>query len=220
MRRSGKGGQHAVRPFKKKDYDKIMRILHDRMEADHDDPIKYYVAYRNYMIFRIGVNVGLRQSDLMRLTPDSVADGTISYTAKKTGKQDSYDLNHELYKEIREYIATFKIGNNEYLFRGVSADHKHLRSGHLSKDRLEDIIKQLAKQINIRYPVNTHSLRKSYAMWLYEKTESIPIVQQALQHSSPNVTMHYLGISSEELFRVRKKINFEPDLGEKKKQQK
>lgn len=217
-----KAGQHTVRPFLKKDFETIMQILDDRVQqaSENRDSMDYYIARRNYMIFRLGVNFGLRQSDLMALTTDSVANGVLQYTAQKTGKSDYHEYNNELWEEIQEYEKEFKMRPGDYLFRGAAQDGKHLRKTHLGRKQLRVIIKDVAKEAGVRYSVATHSFRKSYATWLYEDkdlgSDDITIVKKALQHSRAEETEHYLGFSSETLRKVQKKVNFGAPQKQKK----
>ena len=79
---------------------------------------------RNYLLFTLGINTGLRISDLLKLKIyDAVNnDGTIKdcihIREKKTGKENQFVLNKTVKEAIQEYVDSFKtLDMSMYLFK-------------------------------------------------------------------------------------------------------
>ena len=60
-----------------------------------------------YILFRIGINVGLRVSDILLLKVSDVRAKThVTIVEKKTGKVRRFLIPNSLQKEIAEFIST------------------------------------------------------------------------------------------------------------------
>jgi integrase len=59
---------------------------------------------RNYMLFLIGINTGLRISDILKLKVGDVKGTHISIREKKTGKQKRIRITPSLKRELNWYI--------------------------------------------------------------------------------------------------------------------
>jgi len=61
-----------------------------------------------YIMFLIGINVGLRISDILTLKVSDVRDRThINIVEKKTGKTKRFLLNSQMQAELTEYILPY-----------------------------------------------------------------------------------------------------------------
>ena len=112
------GGQQETLPIKdKKQLDAVMRYL--RLQIEHaKTEIKKKQAYRNYMIFLIGLNTAFRAEDLLQLRVKEVEKGYVSIKENKTGKMQNFRMNKNLHNEITEYINYMKLTSSDYLFMG------------------------------------------------------------------------------------------------------
>lgn len=50
--------------------------------------------------------------------------------------------------------------------------------------------------------LGSHSLRKTWGKNVYEKTLNIALIMQAFNHSSPQITLRYIGIEEEDINRL------------------
>ena len=88
----------TVQPIREKKKIAIMKTL--LKEKDE----KYY------LMFRIGINVGLRVSDVISLkTGDIRAKTHVTIVEKKTGKTKRFLIPSSLQKEIADFIKTWKM---------------------------------------------------------------------------------------------------------------
>ena len=80
-------------------------------------------GYRNYMLFVLGINTGLRISDLLELMVKDVKDKThITLVEQKTKKDKKFFINNMLRQDIDKYINGMK--DYEYLFQSQKGDNK------------------------------------------------------------------------------------------------
>ena len=55
------------------------------------------------------------------------------------------------------------------------------------------------RELNISYPIGTHSLRKTWGYFVYKRTKNLAIIMKILNHSSISQTLKYIGIEQEDL---------------------
>jgi integrase len=70
------------------------------------------------------------------------------------------------------------------------------------KNRLErvaayKIINATCEEAGLEERVGTHTLRKTFGYHHYQKYKDIAILQKILNHSSPNITMRYIGVEQD-----------------------
>ena len=77
-------------------------------------------SYRDYMLFVIGINTGLRISDILPLKVKDIKGSHITITEKKTSKHKRFFINAPLRKELNNY--TKGMNDNDYLFPSRKGD--------------------------------------------------------------------------------------------------
>jgi integrase len=197
------GEAHEVYPFKdKKDILAIQNYFLGKKEMASGEKYKQAWA-RNYLIFTIGINSGLRASDLLNLTwgdiynEDLTIKDGIRKQEKKTRKYKTFYLNKYIIDAITEYVSEFKplIEPDSYLFMSQKGE----KIGVTSYGR---VLKKAAKTIGFQKNVNTHSMRKTFG-YHYYKQHSFDIdvlihLQRLFNHDSPRTTLLYIGMDDEE----------------------
>ena len=161
---------------------------------------------RDYCIFVMGINVGLRAGDLLSLKIKDVTDGKVIYdnvTVKeeKTGKTRTFTLNKNAKEAINVYLRSFdKLDVDEYLFSSR-------KGGHLGVRPLHHIIKSTLRDLGIKGNYGTHSLRKTMAYHRYINNVPIETLQKLLNHSSSAITLRYIGITKEVIIDCYNAVN-------------
>ena len=182
-------GRKTVRPFKENDIKNMIVIckkVRAQAEEDNNDEQKY-LWDRNYMILVLGMNLAFRIEDILQLRVDSFKNGGVYTREFKTNKEQSFELHPSLVKDIENYINRNNLIEGEYLFRSRKGVNKPI-----TRQRAWQIIKQLADQVKVSYPVGCHSLRKYFARKYYEITGDIVGLKEMLNHSSERVTLLYI----------------------------
>ena len=193
LKSNGIAKANTVDPLKnKKDIQKIKQYLKGKDNK------------RDYMLFVVGINVGLRVGDLLKLKIKDVIDNNgnfkdkIVITEEKTDKTRNLKLNDSVKESIKLYLDSLKSYDmDDYLFKSRKGN-KPLRV-----DSTHKIIKNTLRELNIKGNYGTHTLRKTWSYHIYMSNSSNPrilaILQKALNHSSQAVTLRYIGIEQEEI---------------------
>ena len=53
--------------------------------------------------------------------------------------------------------------------------------------------------VDINEGIGTHTMRKTFGYWYYKETRDIASLQMILNHSHPEITLKYIGITDEEI---------------------
>ena len=174
-------------------------------EATNDN--QKQIAARNKMLFLIGINIGIRASDLCGLKYNFFMnnDGTFkdSYSlqpkkTKKTGKYVKLYFNQTVKKAIADYIEEYPIEDmNEYLFKSRKGN------GSITEKSLWKIIVDTTAEAGIDRNVGSHTLRKTFGRFVFhnaeDKNKALVILQTIFHHSSPAVTSKYIGLTDDEV---------------------
>ena len=144
------------------------------------------------LLFTLGINSGLRISDILALDVQDVKDKKfIQITEKKTGKFKKIPINSKLRPMIFEF--TKNKSPNSPLFETVFKNR-------LDRFAAYEIIKTACKKAGIEGKIGTHTLRKTFGYHHYKKFKDVAILQKIFNHSSPSITLRYIGIEQDEIF--------------------
>lgn len=144
--------------------------------------------YRNYFLFVLGINTGLRISDLLKLRVSDVLGTHIVITEQKTGKLKRFKINNELQLQIEKF--TIRKNDDEYLFKSRRGEDR------IHRVQAWKILNAAAKEVGLA-EIGTHTLRKTFGYHFYQKYKDVAVLQQIFNHSSPAVTMRYIGINQD-----------------------
>jgi len=147
-------------------------------------------GYRNYMLFVIGINTGLRISDILKLQVEDVKDKThIVIREQKTSKRTRVLINSMLREDIEKYIEG--MDNTEYLFKSRKGENKPI-----TRVQAYRILSEVGKCLGMA-EVGTHTLRKTFGYWHYKQYKDVAILQDIFNHSAPSITLRYIGINDD-----------------------
>lgn len=145
---------------------------------------------RDYMIFVLGINTGLRISDLLNLKVEDVKNKShITLIEQKTGKTKRFMVNGQLRRDIDKYINN--MGDGEYLFQSQKGNNKPI-----SRVQAYRILNGAASSIGLD-EIGTHTLRKTFGYWHYKQYKDVALLQDLFNHSAPSVTLIYIGINQD-----------------------
>jgi integrase len=182
-----------VEPIRKKsDLEDIKRILKGR-------------SLRDYALFVLGINSGLRISDLLSLKVEDVLDpgsrrlkiaDRIRMREKKTGKVKDFPLNTPARSALSEYLNTRRPDKGDPLFPSRKG------KGPLTTRQAHRILSDAAKEVGIHERIGTHTMRKTFCYHAYKKGVDISRLQKLLNHSSQTETLRYMGILRDDLDQI------------------
>lgn len=146
--------------------------------------------YRDYFLFVMGTQTGLRISDLLALKVKDVKDKThITLIEKKTKKAKKFYLNASLIKIIDDYVE----GKDDEDFLFPSSKSK---GRPIWRQRAYTILKEAAQEVGLE-EIGTHTLRKSFGYHFYQQTKDVAMLQDLFNHSAPSITLQYIGINQD-----------------------
>lgn len=143
-------------------------------------------------IWRFGVNTALRISDLLSLTFDDVQGGSLTIKESKTGKTREIDLNSSAKTIVERRRAAHP--THTYLFQ---VDSNRAKNKPVSRIAVANAFNAVGKEMGLQ--LGTHSMRKTRGWLMYNGGASIELICKVLNHSSPAVTMAYIGITQAEV---------------------
>jgi len=171
-----------------------MEVVQPIRDKNKIQEIKEYLklfSYRDFLLFVAGINTGLRISDLLKLKVSDVKDKKhIKIKEQKTGKAKRILINDSLKEALKDYIKV--LNNYDYLFQSQKGENRPL-----SRFQAYRIINEASKMVGINDQIGTHSLRKTFGFWHYQQFKDVALLQDIFNHSSPSVTLRYIGINDD-----------------------
>lgn len=213
------GVSSTVYPFNMEEIKAVINVLNNRIEEAVNDNQRQ-IANRNKMLFLIGINVGLRASDLMQLRWSYFFKEDMTFKdfyvlqpkkTRKTGKFVKIFFNQTVKKAIMNYVSEYRVDNlDDYMFKSRKGNNPITEKG------LWKIIVDVAADAGIEKNVGSHSLRKTWARNIYDnaddKREALVMLQECLRHSDSLTTLRYIAIMDEEKKGMYESIELGLDL--------
>ena len=146
---------------------------------------------RDLLLFTIGTNCGLRISDIVALNVGDVRNKThIQITEQKTGKFKKFPINSKLKPMIEEFTKNKK--PDDPLFTTIF-------SNRMDRFGAYYILKEAVKSLHLPEKIGTHTMRKTFGYHHYQKFKDIAMLQKIFNHSTPQVTLRYIGIDQDQI---------------------
>ncbi|MHA6481075.1 site-specific integrase [Paenibacillus sp. strain BS8-2] len=144
---------------------------------------------RNYIMVMIGLNTGLRISDILKLRVRDVLGTHIVTKEIKTGKQKRVLITGELKRELQEYIQGKP--SNEYLIKSREGHNRPITSSMAYK-----VMRDIAREFGLQ-EIGCHTLRKTFGYYFYKQYNDIALLMRLFNHSSEKVTLRYIGVEQD-----------------------
>lgn len=154
---------------------------------------------RNELLFIVGINTGLRVSDLIKLKFSDLMDedgnvirSKIVLTEQKTSKKRILFINTLVAEVLSEYFHKYEFELNDYIF------YSQREGGHLTRAQVFNILQKVADKLNMPN-FGTHGMRKTFGWSLYKSGKSIGDVCTMLGQSSEAITLRYIGVTDDDI---------------------
>src|SRR5699024_8325976 len=145
---------------------------------------------RNSLLFNIGINTGLRISDVLNLRIEDVkGKTTLKVREQKTSKVRKVYLD-ALMVDIAEYLEDKP--DEGYLFES------RFKGKPISTVQAYRILAGAGKACGYDY-VGTHTCRKTFGFHYYKKTKDVATLMEIFNHDSQSITKKYIGIRDDEI---------------------
>ncbi len=163
-------------------------------------------SLRDLLLFVLGINTGIRVSDLLSLKVVDVWDGSevreflYIYEGKCEEPKAIY-LNIRVRYALKEYLSSISFQDEDYLFKSKK------NTQPITRQQAYRIINHAAKEVGITGKIGTHTLRKTFGYHAYRKGIAISILMEIFNHHTPAETLRYLGIDKHEERLVKVDVN-------------
>lgn len=212
--------KHTKLPLKTQD--EIAAMQRELATPIKTTPAKRKQAQRNFVGFTLGISIGIRASDLVRLKVSDFFDqngnaysltneadefGRAYVIEQKTFKGRVLKLDGRVIEMLRRYIAALDLDYNDYILFSQ-------KGSYMEPNSWNDIIRGAAENLGWNGDFfGSHSIRKTFGYQFYTQANRISrergfralsMLSKELGHSSEAQTMIYIGIDVEEVCEVCK----------------
>lgn len=212
---NSKRNRDNIQPYKEEDIPRMIKYLNEFMKQS-DNEEDYQIRLRNLTLFRCGINIALRVSDLVALQWSDIYNNKWEFLDGKkikpqktarTGKHVILKYNVAFRRAMTEYKDYIKPKDiNTYIFSS-----RENSNGHITTDTVSTFLTKAADIIGLEYPTNTHSMRKAFARIRYDhspdKEKTLVELQGLFRHTSTKITLAYICITEEEIGDLYNAIN-------------
>lgn len=196
------GNKHKAEPIKNvKDIQKIKQYLLGKNSK------------RDYALFVVGINIGLRASDLVKLKVGEIYNierGEVREKVRilelKTGKEREFTVNSSAKNALYLYFSERgSLDKDDWVFQSQKHSSLHVKS-------VARMIREVGRELGLPYNLSSHSLRKTFGYQAYisniqKDNGFIYTLQSIFNHSSAKTTLRYIDIDIEKISNVYQELN-------------
>lgn len=204
--------EHAAEPIK--NMEDIFRISNYLIQNGR---------FRDNMLFIVGINFGLRVSDLRVLRFCNIINDNLTFKEKfpvfeqktrntRKRKRNRYiTINHAVIEAVTLFLEnTPGVSLSDYMFCNT-AHNGGDKKEPLTARSINRILNKLANDLDLNVKMSTHTLRKTFCyhqmVMSNHDSRKLLLLQKMLGHSSPAQTLDYIGITSEEIDEAYRQLN-------------
>src|SRR5579863_162248 len=150
---------------------------------------------RNLALFNLAIDSKLRGCDLIKLRVQDIVQGgravsRASILQQKTGRPVKFEITEQTRNAVDAWVAKAQLVPGQFLFPS-----RNSRSPHISRRQYSKIVKSWVSRIGLDpHDYGTHTMRRTKATLIYERTRNLRAVQLLLGHTKLESTVRYLGI--------------------------
>lgn len=190
---------------------------------------KYLIAnkrFRDNMLFIVGINFGLRVSDLrmLRFSNLIVSNNGVQMfrdsfpifeqktrNTRKHKRNRYITINTAVQDAVILYLEnTHNVTLSDYMFRSESNNGRS-NNTPISRKAIDMILKGIAADMDMNIHMSTHTLRKTFAyhqmLMSHNDPRKLLLLQKMMGHSSAAQTLDYIGITGEEIEEAYRCLN-------------
>lgn len=186
---------------------------------------KYLISngrYRDNMLFIVGINFGLRVSDLLQLRFTQLINDDLSFkttfpilekktkNTRKVRRNRYLTINDAVMDAVTLYLEHTQCKLDDYMFRSESNRGSNINKP-MSRMSVDRILKEVASTLHLDVKIATHTMRKTFAYHQMLMSNNDPrkllLLQKMFGHSSVAQTLDYIGITGEEIEEAYMNLN-------------
>lgn len=204
--------EHTAEPIK--NLDDIMRI---------SDYLISNKRFRDNMLFIVGINFGLRVSDLRLLRFSNIINDNCTFkdtfpvfeqktrNTRKHKKNRYITINTAVIEAVTLYLEnTEGVKLSDYMFKSNSNRGSN-KNEPIHRNSIDRILKGIGDELDLTMHISTHTLRKTFAYHQMVMSNNDPrkllLLSKMMGHSSVAITMDYIGLTQEEIQDAYRNLN-------------
>lgn len=162
---------------------------------------------RDLALFNLALDSKLRASDLVKIKVSDVTYGMnvmsrAHITQQKTNTPVQFEITDGTRKSIQQWVTKAKLKSDDFLFKS-----RVRKAEHISTRQYNRIFRGWIEKLGLDYSLySTHSMRRTKAYLIYQKTKNLRVVQLLLGHKKLESTVRYLGIEVDDALEISESI--------------
>ena len=210
-------------------------VLVESVEEHDSEPIKsiediqrisdYFIRkgdYRDNMLWIVGINFGLRVSDLLRLKVYDIIDDNYHFresftilekktsNTRKVKKNRTITINQAVMDAVLLYLEHTPSKLDDYLFKSNSNNGSNINRP-MHRNSVESILKEAKNALHLPQRIATHTMRKTFGYHQMvmggNDQRRLLLLQKMFGHASAMQTLTYIGITQEEVTEAYLNLN-------------
>ena len=182
--------------YKTSDYLEFDKTLNKCLKLIQTDK-RYRIAF----LIIVGINSGLRISDILKLKHADLKNEFIELNEKKTKKRRRITINNHIINAYQQFCKrlqddNIKVKDDDFIFISQKSSVYSIR--HVNRE-----LKILLADKKSGLHISTHTMRKTFGRKVFENNneneKSLIYLSDIFNHSSVSITRRYLGIRQEEI---------------------
>jgi len=160
--------------------------------------------WRDFLdIWKVGVNTALRISDLLALTMKDVQaldkeNPALNIIEQKTGKYRKIVVNQSALIVMQRRLKDNP--EHQWLFQTEAANRNRREPPKpINRRSVSRVFERVGQKVAPKVALGTHSMRKTRGYAMHKAGRSIESIAKVLNHSSPAVTMRYIGLVQQDI---------------------
>lgn len=161
---------------------------------------------RDYLLFVLGINTGMKINEILEITVASVLDdnGKIKEFYEHCDENEELTqvyLNQKVRTALQEYLKDSKVLEGQFLFLSPKTKKP------ITRQQAHRIIHDAVESAGLIGKYGASSMRKTFGYHAYKQGVSLALIQKHYHHSSPSETLKYIGITKENTFKTIIDVN-------------
>lgn len=177
---------------------------------------------RNELLFILGINIGLRISDILKFKMEDLvkpngktAKDYVTIREVKTNKTKKFYMGDIVKRTIEAYVKeTLGIIQGDYIFKSRKGNNIPItrqQAYRILNNAAEalGLVERNSKGIIVSGEIGTHTMRKTFGYHAYKNGVSLELLMDIFNHSTPAMTLRYIGITE----RQKQEVYLQSNLG-------
>jgi len=167
-------------------------------------------SLRDIALFETAIDTMLRAVDLLRLQVATVTSHgsavavEFNIQQQKTRQGVRVSLSTRTRDTLGKWIKQSGKGANDHLFTSL---RRSVKAGPITREAYRLLVKSWVTSAGLDPALySTHSLRRTKAAYLYERTQNVEAVRLLLGQSSVAATSHYLGLEESDALAIARRF--------------